>query len=232
MKKRFHLYMLQKSLDYTKDKIIYHENSHLLVSYFFGVSCKYVSYDIISKSQFVGGNIEVDFTSKAHAYINLPTVIEKFLFFNNNGGSLNTFSTSNNISSDKILDSIRNYITILYAGYEAEKKFFGGIKHLFTRLYIKKYSQDMTIKDMQEDNTKIQKILDNLGFDSYTKNTSKKNSKKLIKKLLKTSKLRELFDRFYCISQTKKIIHQAEIEKVLSDHNFRLWADEQMKKMN
>jgi virulence-associated protein VapD len=232
MKSKFHLYMLRKSLDFMKDKIIYHENAHLLIAYFFGLSCKHVSYVIDSKVQLIGSNLEVEFESQAHAYINLPPILEQFLHYNNGGGNLENFCRENNVTSESLLSGVRIYTTVLYAGYEAEKKFFGGLQYFFIRMYIKKYSADMTVKDMREDYAKISSILENLHFDSTTLKESEKKAKSVINQLLKTSTLRDLFSEFHQISKSKKTLQQFEIEEILSNMNYREWADKKIVKIN
>lgn len=224
--------MLKKSFDYGKKKIIYHENSHLLFSYFFGMSCRYVDYTILSDVQLQNNNIEVEFESRAHTFTELPHVLEDFLFHSNMGVSLEDFTKKTKIEPDLLISEIRAYLTMLYAGYEAERFFFNGEEYSEIKDFIIQYSEDFTVKNIAEDEIKAKTVLNNLGFNQDIIDEIRKNSIELIQTVLNEEKMKNLFDGLYQLSLKKQRLSKEEIESYLEGHQFSHWSQEMINKLN
>jgi hypothetical protein len=228
----YHLKMLEKSFDFGRKKIIYHENSHLLFSYLFVMSCLYVDYTVNSNVQLKGENLEVEFESLAHANINLPLTLNTYLAFLHTGGSTEEFINLTGYSSEALINSTNAYLAILYAGYEAEKYFFSGAEFEEIRGYIQKYSEDFTIKNIQEDEIRSNMILSSLGFSDEVCGQIKSNAISKIIFVLNEEKTQTLFDGLFELSLSKNRLSQNDIEAFLSFHKFSEWSNEILKKLN
>lgn len=224
--------MLEKSIDYGKKKIIYHENSHLLFSYFFGMSCRYVDYTIISNIQLKDNNFEMEFKSNAKAFTEMPPLLEDLLVFMHYGGKMMDFILRVGIKEDMLIDAMKSYLTILYAGYEAERFFFSGEEYSEIVDFISKYCEDFTLKNIAEDETKAKTILTNLGFAQDVCDMIRNDAIELIQAVLNESKMRTLFDELYQLSLRKQVLNKIEIESFLANHQFTEWSKEMIEKIN
>lgn len=223
--------MLKKSFDYGKKKIIYHENSHLLFSYFFGMSCRYVDYTILSDVQLKNNNIEMEFESRAQAYIEMPPVLEDFLVFIHHGGKMKDFISKVGINKDMLINALKAYLNMLYAGYEAERFFFDGKEYSEIKNFILQYSEDFTVKNIAEDEIKAKTVLKNLDFNQDIIDEIRKNAIELIQKVLNEDKMKNLFDGLYQLSLKKQRLSKDEIESYLEGHQFSQWSQEMIIKI-
>ena len=228
----YNMQMVRKSMDYGIKKIIYHENAHVLFAYFFGLKCHYVDYTIRSDFRLNGGNIEVEFESLAHANLDLPIVLENYFEFLHNGGNTEQYISHFPVTNEELVTGTNSYLTILYAGYEAERQFFSDKEYKEITDYIAKYSQDYTLKNIQEDETKANMVLTSLGFSEEMRKKMRNNTIEKMRIVFKEEKMKNLFHELYKISQTKKRLSNADIESFLKTHNFEEWSNSIMSKIN
>lgn len=229
---KYHFEMVEKMFDFGRKKIVYHENSHLLFSYFFGMCCLYVDYTINSNVELKDKNLEIEFESLAHANINLPQTLNEYLAFLHLGGSTEEFIARTGISSDALVNGTNAYLAVLFAGYEAERYFFSGNEYADVRDYIQQNGQDFTIKNIQEDETRANIIMSNLGFSDDIRNQIRNNAISKINVVLGEDKMKVLFDELYNISLSKNRLVQNDIEAFLTYHRFDEWSNEIMEKLS
>jgi len=227
-----HKEMLPKSLDFGKKKIIYHENAHLILSYFFGMSCGYVDYTVRANPEFKGNHIAVDFKSNAHAAVQLTPLLENYLFYLHQGGTPEAFAKLANSTEKELTESVMAYLTMLYAGYEAERFFFGGEEYQEIRNYIDTYSQDLTTNNIEMDETKATLVLSNLKIVPTVRTQIREKCLEVIRRIFNEEKIKQLFEELYTLATIKNRVSRQEIEEILMKHDFNNWSKEMIIKLN
>jgi len=228
----YHTKMLEKCFQYGRKRIVYHENAHLLLAYFYGFRCKYVDYTIQHGVQYRNGNLEMEFNSQAHAYFDVPSILIYYYVHLKTGGTSESFAKANRIALSELTIAVKAHLTVLYSGYEAERHFFYGCRYWRLILYMRKYSQDLTQRNTQEDETKALDILTTLGFSESARKEIRKQSLKNIRLLFKEDKMKLLFSEFYQLSKTNTRLNQSQIEDLLSKHDFENWSKAMMRNLN
>jgi len=223
---------LEESLEFIKKKIIYHENSHLLFSYLFGFTVKYVDYTIISNISLKSSSIEMVFDSNAHAYIDIPIFLSEYFNHLRYVGTSDSFMKKINVPKDIIDNMTVAYITGLLAGYEAERHFFNRLKYWRIKRFIKKFSQDYTLKNIMEDETKVEEILKSLNFNKNEITEIRKVTLYKIRLALKNKSLTHLFHLFFELSQKNTRLSQEQIESLLAENNFEKTSQSILENIN
>lgn len=231
MKINFHVKMLIKSCKFGKKRIIYHENAHLLFASLLNFTCEYVDYTVNFKITSKGG-LGAEFESKAFAYISLPVFLTDYYTHLKQGGTPQQFASISNISLDN-LNSLTSYNLIyVYAGYEAERYFFNKWRYIFIRYYDKMYSQDLTKKNIQEDEFRANDILTTLGFNESQRKKIREEKLKMIRRFLGDRTMQKIFNHFYRLSESNSILKKEQIEEELSKFDFQNWATSLIDKYN
>ena len=220
---------LNQCLIFGKKKIIYHENAHLLLGYFFGMKCNYVDYTIRIGAEYKDNSYEVEFESQAHAYIISP--IETYFAFLRLGGTKEQYIDQYKVSEQFLQDETIAYLAMLYAGYQAEQYFFSGKEYDDLKKFALDNSQDFTKKDVTEDNAKAQMIMSDIGYNADGQAAIKKFVVDIINTVFVEEKMKFLFDELFKKSVEKNVLLQKEIEEFLEKNEYFKWAGELKEKL-
>lgn len=214
-------YLNKKSAYFIKKQIIYHEIGHLLMAYYYEFSCNKVSFEVNVEIRQLRVSSEINIESSAKADINLPINLLSLLnnIISRNG--LNETFDYNMVSKEELVLLIRNYETILYAGYEAEIMLHKGVKYYLLENKINYILSSAQTASCEDDYNKISTINKYFGFTETSNIEFEVNSKSEIQMLYNKKNIQKIFSELYKLSKNQTILYKEEIENILQKFNFK-----------
>lgn len=226
--------LINKSQRYIKKKLSYHEAGHLVMSYLLGIKCQYIQviYDRIDQEQVVNGQLYLtpEFKSESQVYHLLPPEMNLVLHSSYTG--IVKVAKQFKRSEDEIWLEVIKYLIILLAGKYSDATFWNEIKDDKMEVFLIKYSQDLTTRNIKEDVTRAKFILNQLTNDNKLKNRVIKTVEDFLNYYFQQRQVKSLIDEFAKKAYKQKRIDQPEIESIFDKAGFMTYCNDQQSEMS
>lgn len=218
---RINLWRHQK---YILKTLAYHEAGHLVFAYLLNIHCKSIQIYYRPKNSFHLNNhiLNVEFESKSFVDCCYPIQMMNIIYYNR--FNINAISTLNKIPENECWDIVKQYLFILLAGNESQKKF----ERLFYNRKIDdygKFAQNLTKLDPNEDINKMIKLMNDLTPDNNFTNKIVQEVLKHIRYLLQQKEVEEAINNIAKKVLRKEIVEWSKIKNIFDRTKFSNYCE-------
>ncbi len=223
---------LKKLEKYILKKLAYHEAGHLVFSYLINIPCNHalVQYGKVSPIKLIDDNLQVEYESKSHVHHQLPEQMEFLLKHSRYG--IDKLSQKLNIPMTQSWSIIRQYLTILLAGYKSQFYFFKNYLNPELERFESDFGQNLSELDPNEDKNRMINLMHSLTQDYDLKNTVARQVTNLIDEYLDKKEVQKAIESIARALLKNKRINQNQIEEILDNIGFLDYAISQTELIN